>query len=60
MSTDSLLREVRILREQTWAAIDTARELLKNHSAQLENLQERLERLEQKLAEEPPQSPLAR
>jgi chromosome segregation ATPase len=52
MSTESLLREVRILREQTFAAIDTARELLKNHSAQLENLEERLERLERKLNEE--------
>jgi hypothetical protein len=50
MSTDSLIREVRILREQTFGAIDTVRLLLKNHTAQLENLEERLAQLEWKLA----------
>jgi hypothetical protein len=49
MSEDSILREVRVLRENTLLAIETVRRLLANHTAQLENLQERLERLEEAL-----------
>lgn len=49
MSEDSIQREVRVLREQTLLAIDTIKQLLINHTLQLENLQERLERLEDAL-----------
>jgi hypothetical protein len=49
MSEDSILREVRILRENTLLAIDTVRRLLANHTEQLENLEKRLQRLEEAL-----------
>jgi hypothetical protein len=49
MSENFKIREVSQMREQTIQAIETVKQLLKEHIAQVENLEMRLARLEKLL-----------